>query len=1397
MSLAIDELTGLRNIIAEEATEFAKLREAFVAAPGPLPMRFCPFGCGQLLFALDVRGHVQMHMECARRQVSGVEKAARETLQQRLLSESEAELTSMLAAFQEKRMQIFEKKKTRLERRAQRAAERAAHANNDPQKRVRLDASPSPRRAATPPPATHAASPPAARFFVNGEDEDEDDDDGAAAAEDIDGDGLCAAVAVRELLKAAGLVVSTREVVARSRVVCGVPESPINILCDVRHSGLPLPPIVAVGASTNPDGSAWLGFNDAGVQHLIVESWAPPSSLVAVLQRNQIHLTPIGAIVDVQPGEQVGHFAWLPFEQAAKYKTIAAVLYHQMGLVAGQPQPEALTEWVKCERGRLMSGHLIVRRTGCGRSATICGCGARCDPGEEECPLCLLSTIRPGRPATDSDSGRSATDSDSESNASEQPLFPSSANEEILGRFATTATKSAKPGARCPVASCGYAPTKRIGPELARHANTIHTAEQRRAALPQALEDAGLTRCELCAAFLPAPAAARSVHICGAFVPRAAAIARRRQEFCGNVAPPQQPPPAPTPPIQHSTAWMDNLTDGVAHPAPHSPPPRVAAPVAVAAQGDIAGTELPTTADLAFFSEKPRTLRSLHRRQWREWKTSVSSVLLGYTAAAREDRYRRQLQMTELPRRILRRPDPPTHQQQQPQRPDDERRSARVENLVRLGAIGKAARILGAPSLVPAELTQENIAALQALHPPEPPSTIPIPKPRHFPALAVTPRDVHRAVKKRMARAAAPGLDGWTRELFLPVVEDATLLQELTALVADMLTAAISPSFAWRVRATAGIALPKAGGKVRPIEPESAMAKLASATALQLVPASYLSSLRPLQQGVGGDVEMTARCLMQEMDASEAAVLLDGTNAYGSIHRSKILHEVFSCPELAAVHGLTSWLLAPSASVGFYANGKLAATIESSRGVRQGMLLGPLYFAVGLHRTAMQLQERFPQVQFTLYLDDITLTGTAAAVAAALEPTVAAVGDVGVTINESKSIAFFRGLPPENWKIPLASGVLRVLGAGYATGANDDVTAWVLKEAKTSADFFAALRQLPLSKMAALRLLRGSGIPRMNFLLRTHAPEKTATATLWFDGEVRTTLRHLVGMTLDDTAMEVAQLPARLGGLGLRSTAETAPLAFSSVGAKGRQRELQAEVDNARRARLQLAPRDMAWLNSASSANRPLYQEECLLGDSAFTAWVRQRLFLRVLPPQCRCTCGEDASNTHVLVCPRLAGGPRIFRHDAVVDTLAAAITEVAAGTTRVEPPSGQANRSRPDIMHCASVGRFATDVTVATPGTVTVMSTTALAAAAAAGKKKSDLWGNWALTRGIDFAPFVLEATGAAPKEGAAWLRRIFRHCSGGTQDAVEFVMGRCVHALLHGQLALFTAAAGTQALG
>nr|CAJ2465769.1 unnamed protein product [Leishmania braziliensis] len=370
----------------------------------------------------------------------------------------------------------------------------------------------------------------------------------------------------------------------------------------------------------------------------------------------------------------------------------------------------------------------------------------------------------------------------------------------------------------------------------------------------------------------------------------------------------------------------------------------------------------PTEADAEWVQEFPATIRTLRKQEWGHWAEAVGHTLLGYTAAAAAGRYQRQLALTELVRTRLAKPRAPareedvSHQEEPSETPREgerdepytghagatrrpnteehlptrdahtaeERRARRILHQLSLGAVGKAARTLFQAQL-PRARASEALDQLRALHPQEDPAGYPCPPQTPFPH-GLKPEKVRNVVLKRLGRAAAPGLDGWTRELLVPVVENAALLAETTALMQDILAGNVSASFAFRLRACVVHPFLKEPGspKVRPITPESVWLKIASHLALDAVEKPFRDIFQGWQFGVWGDAA-EAVAQIRETYASESAdtlVALDATNAYNRVSRAWVLRAAFRHHALRHTFG---WWTFPSGSRAPLASTRAAA----------------------------------------------------------------------------------------------------------------------------------------------------------------------------------------------------------------------------------------------------------------------------------------------------------------------------------------------------------------------------------------------------------------------------------------------------------------------------------------
>ncbi|KAF8307839.1 hypothetical protein TcBrA4_0007740 [Trypanosoma cruzi] len=270
-----------------------------------------------------------------------------------------------------------------------------------------------------------------------------------------------------------------------------------------------------------------------------------------------------------------------------------------------------------------------------------------------------------------------------------------------------------------------------------------------------------------------------------------------------------------------------------------------------------------------WLQERVPTRRYLHKREWPNWLDVCRTVMLGYNASAPEERSRKQVAIMDLVRQHLRLPenprsrrqatrtnhdkqhttDPPpdhcntttvvrgamettkdgeesvsdeTEQQDttahQPERiltASDIYKTRRVETLCTLQATGRAAALLTAAEAEPVVFSPELVQSLDDLYPQEDTSLYPEPA-VSAPLVTFDSKDVAKIIGSRLTRGAAPGLDGWTRELLYPLTKDKALLMEISAILTDMANGNVAPEVAHRLRATNLTVLRKPNKKFRP-----------------------------------------------------------------------------------------------------------------------------------------------------------------------------------------------------------------------------------------------------------------------------------------------------------------------------------------------------------------------------------------------------------------------------------------------------------------------------------------------------------------------------------------------------------------------------------------------------
>ncbi|RNC56569.1 putative retrotransposon hot spot (RHS) protein, partial [Trypanosoma cruzi] len=319
-------------------------------------------------------------------------------------------------------------------------------------------------------------------------------------------------------------------------------------------------------------------------------------------------------------------------------------------------------------------------------------------------------------------------------------------------------------------------------------------------------------------------------------------------------------------------------------------------------------------------------------------------------------------------------------------------------------------------------------------------------------------------IESRLMRGAAPGLDGWTRELVYPLTKDKALLMEITAILTDMANGNVAPEVAHRLRATNLTVLRKPNKKFRPIGAECVWAKAISLTAVDAVMPALKTCFKNLQYGVGNSTELAIEKVWQDFHIKGGVAMLDGRNAYNAISRTAILSAVYGNTTWSPLWQVTRLLLGTEGLVGFYEKGQLVHSWTSTRGVRQGMVLGPVLFSIGTIATLRQLESSFPNASFTAYLDDVTAAAPPGMLGQVCEATSRAMRALGIETNEDKTEVLHTDGPvdmPAEYIRPFA----RVLGAGIANDTESElITQFVQRKAEETDRLFRAIVELPFAK---------------------------------------------------------------------------------------------------------------------------------------------------------------------------------------------------------------------------------------------------------------------------------------------------------------------------------------------
>ena len=458
----------------------------------------------------------------------------------------------------------------------------------------------------------------------------------------------------------------------------------------------------------------------------------------------------------------------------------------------------------------------------------------------------------------------------------------------------------------------------------------------------------------------------------------------------------------------------------------------------------------------------------------------------------------------------------------------------RVVELARSGALSRANAALSQAQVATGD---DALVKLKALHPEEAEPVCP--RPSTAPPV-LTSKLVARALRSfRLGTAAGPS--GFSADLLRGLTSRCSeLLDAVTAALQPLVGAELPVGARRFVFGARLVALAKKNGGVRPIGCGDVLRRTAAKALCILAKKDLGRRCQDYAQvGVGmpGGAEappIALQHLVRQHPDGWIVIKIDYSNAFNTLSRQALVDTVARLEPRLAYYANNAY---GSHSFLFWGETRL----WSQCGVQQGDPLGPAFFSLTLG-ASMAGSRRTPFEVW--YLDDGTIAGPADDTVARFGVIRDCAATVGLAVNMTKCEAIaLDPAVPQGGAIPwVPRADVELLGIPCAESESGSPPA-VSKAVKKVVEHLHLLRQVAdADAHVAYALARScSGFAALNFLLRGHGPDAQYAKV---DDAIMDLCAALAGTPVVEAATRaVVHMPAKQGGLGLRSLSDSATAA--------------------------------------------------------------------------------------------------------------------------------------------------------------------------------------------------------------------------------------------------------------
>lgn len=215
-----------------------------------------------------------------------------------------------------------------------------------------------------------------------------------------------------------------------------------------------------------------------------------------------------------------------------------------------------------------------------------------------------------------------------------------------------------------------------------------------------------------------------------------------------------------------------------------------------------------------------------------------------------------------------------------------------------------------------------------------------------------------KCISRRIAKASAPGLDGWTRELLLPTFSTKThgaAKLYLAEVIGHIMQGKrfLSKEMADFLRLGSLICLEKSPGKYRPIVLSSVFTKIAWRCVLDSIRVPvHLAVVQQYRVGC----QKLIHSAQSTLDKGGTLFQFDGANAFGEIKRSVIHKKLQGTEELHRLLPMFDLLYREQSFALHVSSSGEVSRLIASEGVLQGDVASPTLFILGLSESLGPLQ---------------------------------------------------------------------------------------------------------------------------------------------------------------------------------------------------------------------------------------------------------------------------------------------------------------------------------------------------------------------------------------------------------------------------------------------------------